>query len=451
MQYHPYKYQSCATDFIIKHKICAIMLESGRGKKAITLTALEQLINNYFTVKKVLILTSKTAAKDRWVSELNKWSHLKSLKYSLVLDSEKAKLSALQKPANLYITNQESLVWLDQNNRLDFDTLIIDGLHNFKNERTKKYQILIKNHSKFKRIIALTTTPTINTLQFMWSQMYILDNGSRLGKTKPGFYERYFFNRKTSYSKKIYKEPKNGANEAILKSISDICWISHPNSFYDVPTCIFRNIYTKLKPTELSKYQWIEKKLTHYSNDTSLSKTCIPFSNTIKLMQLANGTIYNDGNQRYTLHEHKLDVLAELINENEGKNLLIAYWFPQDKWVIKKHFPKAKFIETTEDIIDWNNKQIPIGLINPATFNNTISLCNGGNTLIWYSLTWSEELYQKLNSSLYDITKHNNLVIIHILAKNTIDETIIETLSQQIPVNYRQIYKTKEDYFDTNI
>lgn len=454
MQYCPYKYQSRATDFIINHNICALMLDSGRGKKVITLTALEQLVTNYFSVKKVLILTSKTSAKNRWIAEIEKWTHLKSITYSLVLGSKKDKLTALMKNATIYITNKESLLWLEQNNLLNFDTLVIDGLYDFRNEHTQRFKIICDKHFYFKRIIALTSAPSYNTLQFMWGQMYILDKGNRLGKTKAGFYERYFFRRKTSYSKKSYKEPKNGAYEAITKAISDICWIGSQNDYEDVPSCVYRDIYIRLTPTEYSKYQWIENELQQPYKDVTTPNDKMSFSNIIKLMQLANGTICDDADQPYTLHKQKLDALAELIKEISEKNILIAYWFPQDKWSIKNRFPDVKSIETKQDIADWNAKKIPLALINPATFNKEISLCNGGNTLIWYSLTWSEELYHNMNRCIYDMTQRNNLVIIHILSKDTIDEIIIKTLfaSEQRHNNFfQQIYRIKEEYYGTDI
>ena len=215
MKYEPHNYQTFASEFILEHPVCCLMLDMGLGKTVITLTALWELVLDRFDVSRILVIAPKRVAEDTWPKELAKWEHLQGLTYSLVLGSRAEREAALRREAFIYIINRENVAWLVENHPWDFDMVVIDELSSFKSSKAERFKALKRVRPKVSRIVGLTGTPAPNSLLDLWPQMYLLDMGQRLGRFIGGFRDRFFVpdkrNREIIYS---YK-PREGAEEAI--------------------------------------------------------------------------------------------------------------------------------------------------------------------------------------------------------------------------------------------
>lgn len=430
MQYKPHNYQKFASDFILEHPICCLMLDMGLGKTVITLTALWELALDRFDISKVLVIAPKRVAVDTWPKELKKWEHLTGLSASLVLGNQKQREAALGRPAFLYIINRENVSWLVENCRWDFDTIVIDELSSFKSNKAERFKALKKVRPKVQRVIGLTGTPAPNSLLDLWPQMYLLDMGQRLGRFITGYRERFFVpdkrNREIIYSYKL----RAGAEETIYSLISDICISMKAVDYLDMPERIDNRIEVEMSDKEKKLYDDFCRDMVVQIGDEELDAvTAGALSN--KLLQMANGAVYGNDRKVYPIHSRKLDSLEDLVEAANGKPLLVAYWYKHDLYRIQERFPAARCIDTSEDISDWNAGKIPLALIHPASAGHGLNLQEGGCTIVWYGLTWSLELYQQLNARLWRQGQKHTVVIHHIITKGTHDEDVMKALENK--------------------
>lgn len=429
MKYRPHEYQSYATDFIISHPICALMLDMGLGKTVITLTALWLLIYDYFTVGKVLVIAPKRVAEDTWSREFQKWDHLAGLTISKVLGTEKQRLAALDADADIYIINRENVCWLCENYRWDFDTVIIDELSSFKSNKAQRFKSLMKVRPKVARIVGLTGTPAPNGLLDLWPQMKLLDMGQRLGRFIGAYREQYFLpdkrNRDIIYS---YK-PKKGAEDKIYQLISDICISMKAVDYLPMPDYITSNAVAEMSEKEQKLYDAMEAEMVlKVGADELDAVNAAALSG--KLLQMANGAVYGEDKKVVHIHDRKLDILEDLIEAANGKPVLVAYWFKHDRERIRERFT-VRDIDTQKDIEDWNSGRIPVALIHPASAGHGLNIQDGGSTIIWFGLTWSLELYQQLNARLWRQGQKHTVVVEHIITKGTVDEDVIRALEKK--------------------
>lgn len=430
MQYRPHNYQQYASDFILEHPVCCLLLDMGLGKTVITLTALWELALDRFDIGKVLVIAPKRVAADTWPKELEKWEHLTGLSASLVIGSRKQREDALARPAFLYIINRENVSWLVENYRWDFDTLVIDELSSFKSNKAERFKALKKVRPKVQRVIGLTGTPAPNSLLDLWPQMYLLDMGKRLGRFITGYRERFFVpdkrNREIIYSYKL----RAGAEEAIYSLISDICISMKAVDYLDMPERIDNRIEVQMSAKEKKLYDDFCRDMVVQIGDAELDAvTAGALSN--KLLQMANGAVYGNDKKVCPIHSRKLDALEDLVEAANGKPLLVAYWYKHDLSRIRERFPMARCINTSEDISDWNAGKIPLALIHPASAGHGLNLQDGGCTIVWYGLTWSLELYQQLNARLWRQGQKHTVVIHHIITKGTHDEDVMKALENK--------------------
>lgn len=432
MKFYPYKYQKTAIDFIIKHDKCAIMLGLRMGKTVIALTAIYNLKYDYFEPSKVLVITSKKAIETIWLPELAKWEHLHTLKVSVISGTERKKKDALKKKADIYITNIECAQWLLEHNHFSFDVIVLDELSNYKNEKSKRFNTILTIRKHAKRLIALTSMPISNSFEDLWAEIYLIDAGQRLGRNKAGYLERYFYIERVWYGKKFkYKRVlKDGAKEAIYDAIADVCLTASSSEYIDLPIVSYENLYVEMNPNEYSRYRFMEKEMLIQLPQCNLLSAKNVSALSTKLVQMANGCIYDDDKRVHKLHQRKLDALELLIQETD-KHILIAYWFEHDKRSLMERFKQARVIQTVADINDWNCGKIPVGLMNPAVGGTGIDMHWGGNILVWYSLTWSLRLYEQMNNRLMTMSTKEQIKIIHIITKRTLDEKIIEVLNRK--------------------
>ena len=429
MKYKPYDYQTFATNFVLEHPACGLILDMGLGKSVITLTALWSLLLDSFDVGKVLVVAPKRVAENTWPTELEKWEHLDGLTWSLVLGSEKERRTALQRKAKIYIINRENVTWLVDNYRWDFDTLVIDELSSFKSSKAQRFRALKRVRPRINRVIGLTGTPQPNGLLDLWPQMYLLDMGQRLGRFVGGYRERFFLpdkrNREVIYS---YK-PKEGAEEKIYELISDICISMKAADYLDMPELVASRVEVQMNAKEQKLYEGFERDMVLHLKDGDLDAVNAAALSG-KLVQMANGAVYGENRKVHHIHDRKLDALEDIIEAANGKPLLVAYWYKHDLERIRQRF-EVRTIDTPKDIADWNEGKIPVALIHPASAGHGLNLQDGGSTIVWFGLTWSLELYQQLNARLWRQGQKHTVVIQHIVAAGTHDEDIMNALEKK--------------------
>lgn len=430
MKYCPHDYQAFATNFILDHPVCGLILDMGLGKSVITLTALWDLLLDRFDIGKVLIVAPKRVAEDTWPKELAKWDHLDGLSYSLVMGTEDQRRAALQKRAKLYIINRENVAWLVAKCPWQFDTLVLDELSSFKNSKAQRFRALKQVRPRVKRVIGLTGTPRPNSLLDLWPQMYLLDMGQRLGRFIGGYRERFFVpdkrNREIIYS---YK-PREGAEEKIYELISDICISMKAVDHLNMPPIISNTIEVRMSLKEQGLYDEFQRNMVLQLEGEELDALNAAALSS-KLTQMANGAVYGEDKRVFAIHDRKLDALEDLIEAANGQPLLVAYWFKHDLERIQKRFPATRVIDKPQDIDDWNTGKIPVALIHPASAGHGLNLQEGGSTVVWFGLTWSLELYQQLNARLWRQGQRHTVVIQHIVTTGTQDEDIMAALSRK--------------------
>lgn len=429
MKYVPHEYQKYAQDFIINNSACALLLDMGLGKTVITLTSLWLLLFDYFEISKVLVIAPLRVAQDTWSKECEKWDHLKGLKISKVLGSEKERRMALFDKADIYIINRENVEWLCNNYDFDFDMIVIDELSSFKSSSSKRFKALRKIRPKVKRIVGLTGTPAPNTLMDLWSQINLIDMGQRLGRFISNYRNDFFIPDKRNAQVIFSYKPREAAEEEIYKRISDICVSMKACDYLDMPERIDNVVHVKMSEYEKKLYKRLEKDMLLPLADGEIDAVnAAALSN--KLLQMANGAVYDELKETKIIHNRKLEGLEDLIEAANGKPILIFYAYKHDKERISKKF-KVTEISTSKDISKWNEGKIQIAIAHPAATGHGLNLQAGGSTIIWFGLTWSLELYQQANARLWRQGQKDTVVIHHIVSKGTIDEEVMKAIQRK--------------------
>ena len=430
MNFSPHNYQSYAIDYIETHPVAAVLLDMGLGKTVISLTAIADLLFDSFEAHRILVVAPLRVARDTWPAEISKWQHLKHLTYAVAVGTVKERKAALMAGADITIINRENLGWLIDSSgfEFDYDMVIIDELSSFKNHKSKRFQSLMKVRPKVKRIIGLTGTPSSNGLMDLWAEFKLLDFGERLGRFITHYRNNYFIPDKRNGEIIYSYKPMPYAEDAIYRKISDITISMKSTDHLQMPELITSQYEVQLSENEEQRYEELKADFILELPEGEITAANAA-SLTGKLSQLANGAIYDDEGNIVEFHDRKLDALEDIIESANGKPLLVAYWFKHDLQRIKKRFD-VREIKTSKDIIDWNNGDIPVAVIHPASAGHGLNLQAGGSTLIWFGLTWSLELYQQTNARLWRQGQSSGTVVIeHIITKGTIDERILKALS----------------------
>ena len=430
MNFSPHNYQSYAIDYIETHPVAAVLLDMGLGKTVISLTAIADLLFDSFEAHRILVVAPLRVARDTWPAEISKWQHLKHLTYAVAVGTVKERKAALSAGADITIINRENLGWLIDSSGFEFnyDMVIIDELSSFKNHKSKRFQSLMKVRSKVKRIIGLAGTPSSNGLMDLWAEFKLLDFGERLGRFITHYRNNYFIPDKRNVEIIYSYKPMPYAEDAIYRKISDITISMKSTDHLQMPELITSQYEVQLSEEEEQRYEELKADFILELPEGEITAANAA-SLTGKLSQLANGAIYDDEGNIVEFHDRKLDALEDIIESANGKPLLVAYWFKHDLQRIKKRFD-VREIKTSKDIIDWNNGDIPVAVIHPASAGHGLNLQAGGSTLIWFGLTWSLELYQQTNARLWRQGQSSGTVVIeHIITKGTIDERILKALS----------------------
>ena len=435
MKYNPHKYQSYATDFIISHPIAAVFLEMGLGKSIITLTAITKL-KAEDVICKVLVIAPLRVARDTWPSEIAKWDHLKNLDYAVAVGTEAERKAAILKNATVTIINRENVDWLINRSGLpfDFDMVVIDELSSFKSYGAKRFKALLKVRPFIKRIVGLTGTPSSNGLMDLWAEFRVLDFGKRLGRYITRYRLSYFEPDKRNAQMVFSYKPLPDAEKQIYEKISDITISMKSVDYLDMPECIINEVPVYMSEREQSVYDGFrEDMVAKLKDDVIDAANAAVLSG--KLLQMANGAVYDEDGASHHIHDRKLDALEDLIEGANGKPVLVAYWFKHDLERIEArlkslHIPYAR-LDKPDSIKRWNNGEVPVMLIHPASAGHGLNLQAGGSTLIWFGLTWSLELYQQTNARLWRQGQKETVVLHHIISRDTIDEDVMATLKRK--------------------
>lgn len=432
MKYEPHEYQRYAVEYIKSHPVAAVLLSMGLGKTSISLTAINDLLFDSFEIHKVLIIAPLRVASVTWSAEIEKWEHLKILKYSVAVGTEAERLTALNAQADIYIINRENVQWLIEKSGIpfDFDMLVVDELSSFKNHQSKRFKALMKVRPKVKRAVGLTGTPSSNGLMDLFAEFKLLDMGVRLGRFI-GQYRNAYFSPDKRNGQIIYSyKPLPDAEQQIYEKISDITISMKSTDHLKMPELISTQYEVELSEKEKKKYEELKKDLILQLPDGEITAANAA-SLTGKLSQMANGAVYADDESVLEIHQRKLDALEDIIESANGKPVLVAYWFRHDLERIKKRFA-VREIKTSRDIADWNNGSIPVAVIHPASAGHGLNLQSGGSALVWFGITWSLELYQQTVARLWRQGQTANTVVIHhIVTMGTIDEHIMQALERK--------------------
>ena len=415
------------------HKQSALFLEMGLGKTIITLTAISNLIL-LGDVSRVLIIAPKKVAESTWSAEISKWEHTKDLRVSKILGTPKQRINAINEDADTYIINRENIPWLVTNcfKCWKWDMCVIDELSSFKSNKAQRFKSLKKVRPYFKWIVGLTGTPAPNTLIELWSQIYLLDGGQRLGKTLTSYRDAYFTpgdrNGMIIYNYNL----RPGAEEAIYKKIDDICISMKSKDYLKLPDRVDNKILVNLPKEARKTYDDFVRDLIIQLEDEDITAANSAVL-TGKLLQICNGAIYADDTKEVIeVHEEKLNALLNIIEEANGKPILVFYNFKHDisriQEFLKRNKIESRELKNNDDIENWNKGNIRVMLTHPASAAYGLNIQQGGNIIVWFGLTWSLELYQQACARLYRQGQKETVIINHIIAKGTVDEDVIKAL-----------------------
>lgn len=431
VEFKPYEYQKKSTQWILDKPRCGLFLDMSLGKTVCTLTAIRDLMYDRLEISKVLVIAPKRVAVDTWPKEIKKWEHLKDLRISVAVGDAKTRKSALKKDADIYVINRENVTWLLDNYEFDFDMVVIDELSSFKSTNAQRFRALKKVIGRADRVVGLTGTPAPNGLIDLWPQMYLIDRGERLGRTVTKYRNEYFRPGRGNGHIVYEYVLRRGAEDEIYEKIGDICLSMKKEDYLELPDKIFQDVEVEL-PKEASKYylEMEKKEILKLSEDeVILAVNAAAASN--KLQQIANGSVYDDERRVVNIHEAKIDALEDLVEQANGKPILVFYSFKHDEESIRKRIPTVRKIETSGDIDEWNNGRIPVAVAHPASIGHGLNLQFGGHIIVWFGLTWSLEMYLQANDRLHRQGQKNPVTIYRLCAKDTVDERILTALDKK--------------------
>lgn len=431
--FQPYPHQVAGIDWIINHPACALFWGMGTGKTVTTLTAIDRLLHDSLEDGPVLVIAPKRVAEYTWGRECGKWEHLRHLRVSRIMGTAKQRRDALAVPADLYVINRENVVWLiDQvGKQWPFRIVVIDELSSFKSAQAKRWKSLRRVRGRIQRIIGLTGTPRPNGLDDLWAEIYLLDQGERLGKTLTRFRQRYLVPEKYNGHIVYQYRPADGAEEEVYNKLSDICMSIQKEDVLSLPGQVYEDVELTAPAALMKKYKQFERDRVLECLDADgqiVAGSAAALTN--KLLQFANGAIYDTDGTVHELHTIKLDALDELIESAGGEPVLVLYAYQHDADRIRARIP-CRALDTPADIDAWNRGEIPVALAHPASIGHGLNLQDGGHIIIWYGLTWSLELYQQANERLNRPGQKNVCRIYHLILAGTHDSRVLDALKRK--------------------
>lgn len=436
-EFKPHGYQAYGIQQMIDTPYIGAFLDMGLGKTVITLTALHSLKYYRFCIRKTLIIAPKKVAENTWTKERDKWDHLKDLRISVVLGSAKERRAALNTPADIYITNRENTKWLVDLYKHDwpFDVVVLDESSSFKNHQSQRFKALKAIRPRISRLIELTGTPSPKGLIDLWAQIYLLDGGKRLGRTISVYREIFFLPDKRNQTTIFSYKPREGAEDAIYKALSDICISMKAEDYLELPECIYDDIPVTLDKKAQKAYERLEKDMLLEVDEDELVTANTAASLTGKLLQLCNGAVYDEDGAVVPIHDCKIEALLETIEQLNGQHAIIYYHFQHDRDRILSALEKSglsvRVYKDAREENDWNDGKIDILLAQPSSCGYGLNLQDGGHHIIWFGLTWNLEEYQQANKRLHRQGQQFPVIIHRLITQHGTDEDVVRSLESK--------------------
>ena len=443
IEFKPYPHQEAGIDWVLKRPACALLWGMGTGKTVTTLTAIDRILHDYLEDGPVLVIAPKRVAENTWSKECQKWPHLKHLRVVKIMGTQAQRKDAFieffydKPPLDIYIINRENVAWLVEYTQTElpggwpFPIVVIDELSSFKSIQAKRWKALRRVRGRIRRIIGLTGTPRPNGLEDLFPEVYLLDQGERLGRTITAFRARYLIPEKMNGHIVYSYRPKPGGEEEVYAKLSDICMSIKKEDVLRLPGQIYEDIELEAPPALLKQYKRFEREKVLECLDADgeiVAGTEAALTN--KLLQFANGAIYDLDRAVHHIHDIKLDALEEMLEEAGGDPVLVLYAYKHDAERIRARVP-CRPLDTPEDIDAWNRGEIPVALAHPASIGHGLNLQSGGHILIWFGLPWSLELYQQANERLNRPGQTQVCRVYHLVLKGTHDERVLKSLKNK--------------------
>ena len=434
----PYPHQKAGVAWITQHPACALLWGMGTGKTVTTLTAINRLLYDHLEDGPVLVIAPKRVAETTWSKEAEKWEHLQHLRVRKIMGTAKQRIEALHSVfdgpfADIYVINRENVVWLVEtlDKRWPFPIVVIDELSSFKSAQAKRWKALRRVRGRIRRLIGLTGTPRPNGIEDFWPEIYLLDQGERLGRTISAFRAQYLIPEKMNGHIVYSYKPREGAEEEVHEELKDICMSIRKEDVLSLPGQIYEDIELPIPPSLLKQYKQFERDRVLECLDADgeiVAGTAAALTN--KLLQFANGAIYDMDGGVHEIHRIKLDALEELLEEAGGDNVLVLYAYKHDRDRIRERI-SCRELDTEADIDAWNRGEIPVALAHPASIGHGLNLQDGGHIIVWFGLTWSLELYQQANERLNRPGQKNVCRVYHLILEGTHDRRVLEALKNK--------------------
>lgn len=437
--FKPYAYQRRAIDFIKETPYCALFLDMGLGKTVSTLTAFAELLDDC-EVATMLVVAPKKVAEATWGDECAKWAHLQGLRVSVILGTEKQRLSAMKRPAEVYVTSRDLIAWLVARlgGAWPYDLLVLDELTSFKSNKSERFRAVRMVRPKCRRVVGLTGTPTPNGLKDLWAQVYCLDMGERLGRTITGFRGRWF----NSYGKGgiTYRlDPKKGAEAEILARIADITLTMQAKDYLELPPLIEQDVAVDLSPAVRKRYETFEReRVMEFRRDMEGKPRQVVAGSAAalmsKLMQFAAGAVYDEAGEAVEVHGEKLERLAELIEEAAGEHVLLFYQFKHDvpRLAAKLKGLRVRKYEGADDLRAWNAGEVDVMLAHPASTAYGLNMQAGGHVIIWFGTGFNAELYTQAVARLYRQGQRHATRVFRLIVRGTVDEDAARAVKNKL-------------------
>lgn len=442
MDFIPYPHQQAGIDWILDRPAACLFWGMGTGKTVTTLTAIDRLLHDALEDGPALVIAPKRVAENTWSSEAAKWEHLNHLRVVKIMGTTIQRQLAMNESADIYVINRENVVWLvNEYAYLEkylggdagwpFSIVVIDELSSFKSAQAKRWKALRRVRGRIRRIIGLTGTPRPNGLEDLWPEMYLMDQGARLGKTLGAFRSRYLVPEKSNGHIVYSYRPREGAEDEVYDRLADICMSLRKDDVLSLPGQIYEDVLLEPSPALLKRYKQFERDRVMECLDADgdiVAGSAAALTN--KLLQFANGAIYDTVGEAHTIHDVKLDALEELLEEAGGDPVLVLYAYQHDADRIRQRI-KCRALNTPEDIDAWNRGEVPVALAHPASIGHGLNLQYGGHITIWYGLTWSLELYQQANERLNRPGQKQVCRVYHLILRGTHDERVLKALQNK--------------------
>ena len=434
MKYVPHEYQKRAILFALNHRRCMLSLDMGLGKTSITLAVIARLLDQ-FAVNRVLIIGPKYVAQDTWPRELEKWDfgNDTTIRMDVAVGPVSARVSAIRGGAEVVTINRENVAWLvrEMGSRWDFDMVVIDESSSFKSYSSQRFKSLRRVLGKVDRVIELTGTPRPRSLEDLWPQIFLLDGGQRLGKSMTVFRETFEKPGRRNGMQIYDWVPREGCEEEVYRRISDVVMSMKAEDWISVPEMTVVDHHVSLSRYERDAYRKLCTDLViQIEKDPVVAASAGVLVG--KLLQMANGAVYDENGNVNLFHNHKLECLREILESTE-EPVIVFYWFKHDYDRLKKYFASMdpRTIAGPQDIADWNSGKIRLLLAHPGSMGHGLNLQEGGRTIVWYGLTWSLELYQQANARLHRQGQKNCVVVHRILCDGTVDLDVVGSLENK--------------------